>query len=323
MQDDYRIRLNFLPVEGPLPAFRVFRKPRSRFDLRPDEQTASYSFAKGGNADERDFYWVTAAPAEGFIEYRKALDLIHSKGAALPATEETIRRLHSVSRGGIGDAGKYKRKENNIIEVHPGGRRQVRFRTVRPADTPAAMAELVERWQSVLAERTVHPLVALGAFNLDFLCIHPFRDGNGRVSRLLLLLQTYHLGFEVGRYISLERLIEETKERYYETLKLSSAGWHEAKNDPWPYINYLLYTLLDASRTFERRVGEMASPRGEKSGMIKAAIQRATGPFTIGDLQRACPGVSVDMIRHVLKELKDAGKVECVTRGRNARWRGR
>jgi Fic family protein len=255
--------------------------------------------------------------------YRKALDLIHSKGAGLAVTEETIRRLHSISRGGVGDAGEYKRKENDIIEVHPGGRREVRFRTVRPAATPAAMAELVERWHSVLAERTVHPLVALGVFNLDFLCIHPFRDGNGRVSRLLLLLQTYHLGFEVGRYISLERLIEETKERYYETLKLSSAGWHDGKNDPWSYVNYLLYTLLDASRTFERRVGEMAAPRGEKSGMIQAAIERATGPFTIGDLQRACPGVSVDWIRKVLKDLRGDGIVECLGRGPQAQWHRR
>lgn len=255
--------------------------------------------------------------------YRKALDLIHSKGAALPVTEDTIRRLHALSRGGLGDAGEYKQRDNDIIEVHPTGRREVRFRTVRPADTPAAMAGLVERWQAVLAERTVHPLIALGAFNLDFLCIHPFRDGNGRTSRLLLLLQTYHLGFEVGRYISLERLIEQTKERYYETLKFSSAGWHEGRHDPWPYINYVLYTLLDASREFGRRVGETAAPRGEKSGLVKAAIDRAAGPFTVGDLQRECPGVSVDTIRHVLKQLRDAGEVQCVARGRNARWRRR
>jgi Fic family protein len=253
--------------------------------------------------------------------YRKALDLVHSKAAALPITEETIRRLHALSRGGLGDAGEYKQSANDIVEVHPTGRREVRFRTVRPADTPAAMAGLVECWRSVLAMRTVHPLIALGAFNLDFLCIHPFRDGNGRTSRLLLLLQSYHLGFEVGRYISLERLIEQAKDRYYETLKLSSAGWHDGAHDPWPYINYVLYTLLDASREFERRVGETASPRGEKSGLVKAAIERAAGPITLSDLQRECPGVSVDTIRRVLKELREAGEIRCVARGRNARWK--
>src|SRR5262245_23678981 len=166
--------------------------------------------------------------------YRAALDLIHTRGAGLPVSEETVRQLHALSRGGIGDAGEYKQSENDIIEVFPDGRREVRFRTLRAADVPVAMAELIRHWRLVREQRTVQPLIALGAFNLDFLCIHPFRDGNGRVSRLLLLLQIYHLGFEVGRYISLERLIEQTKERYYETLKLSSAGWHAGKHDPWP-----------------------------------------------------------------------------------------
>jgi Fic family protein len=253
--------------------------------------------------------------------YRQALDLIHTRGPDLPMTEETIQHLHFLSRAGIGDAGEYKVSENDIIEVFPGGRREVRFRTVRAADTPAFVAELIERWQSVLENRTVQPLIALSAYNLDFLCVHPFRDGNGRVSRLLLLLQCYHLGFEVGRYISLERLIEQNKERYYETLKLSSQGWHQGKHDPWPYINFLLYTLLDATREFERRVGETASPRGEKAGLVKAAIDQGSATFSVADLKRACPGVSVDMIRHVLKQLKASGKVECIGRGRSAIWR--
>lgn len=156
--------------------------------------------------------------------YRQALDLIHTKGAGLPVTEDTVRQLHSLSRGGVGDAGEYKSSENDIIEVHPGGRREVRFRTVRAADTPGAMAALVASWAAVTHTRSVHPLIALGAFNLDFLCVHPFRDGNGRTSRLLFLLQCYHPGLEVGRYVSLERLVEDSKERYYEALKLSSDG---------------------------------------------------------------------------------------------------
>ena len=114
----------------------------------------------------------------------------------------------------------------------------MRFRTVRPSDDPDGNGRAWSSdWRRCLREQ-VHPLIALAAFNLDFLCIHPFRDGNGRMSRLLLLLQCYHLGFEVGRYISLERLIEQNKERYYETLKLSSQGWHEGEHDPWPYVKY-------------------------------------------------------------------------------------
>jgi Fic family protein len=253
--------------------------------------------------------------------YRQALDLIHTQGAGLPISEEMIRQLHALSRGGLGDAGEYKQTNNDIIEVFPDGRREVRFRTVAAGDTAAAMGELVRRWPEMLTARTVHPLIALGAFNLDFLCIHPFRDGNGRVSRLLLLLLCYHQGLEVGRYISLERLIEQNKERYYETLKLSSEGWHEGRHNPWHYINFLLYTLLDAYKEFERRVGETASPRGEKSALVRTAIARQTGTFSVADLQRECPGVSVDMIRRVLKNLKDAGDVVCTARGRNAVWR--
>jgi Fic family protein len=253
--------------------------------------------------------------------YRKALDLIHTRGPGLTFSEDTIRKLHSLSRSGIGDAGEYKQSENDIIEVFPDGRRAVRFRTVRAGETADYMSEIVQCWREILKHRTVHPLIALGAFNLDFLCIHPFRDGNGRVSRLLLLLLCYHQGVEVGRYISLERLIEQNKERYYETLKLSSDGWHQGKHNPWHYINFLLYTLLDAYKEFERRVGETGSPRGEKTNLILNAIRNAANPFQFADLQKACPGVSTDMIRWVLKNLRASGDIECLGRGQKAKWR--
>jgi Fic family protein len=252
--------------------------------------------------------------------YRKALDLIHTKGKTLPISQAAIQELHALSRGGLGDAGQYKKTENDIIEVQPGGRRQVRFRTVRVKDTPRFIAELIERWDQVLLGRRIPPLLALGMLNLDFLCIHPFRDGNGRVSRLLVLLSCYHAGLEVGRYISLERLIEQNKERYYEVLKLSSEGWHQGKHNPWHYVNFLLYTLKEAYQEFERRAGDLKMPRGEKQGLVVQAIERAPTSFTVADLQRQCPGVSVDMIRHVLKQLRQTGSVECLGRGRNARW---
>ena len=167
------------------------------------------------------------------------------------------------------------------------------------------------------------PLLLSGALVLDFLCIHPFRDGNGRVSRLLMLLQCYQLGFEVGRYVSLERLIEQNKERYYETLEISSQGWHQGKHDPWPYINFVLYTLNGAYREFEQRAGETGAPKGEKTDQVRSAVLRLTGSFSLSDLQRECPGVSVDMIRHVLRLLRTTGEVECLGRGRNAVWRKR
>ena len=255
--------------------------------------------------------------------YRDALKLIHEQGAKLRVTEELIRELHSLCRAGLGDAGLYKERDGDIIEKYPDGRQRVRFVTVKAADTPLYMQALVESWHRCIEERWIHPLVALAAFNLDFLCIHPFRDGNGRVSRLLFLLGCYQLGYEVGRYISLERLVEENKERYYETLELSSQGWHEGKHDPWPLINFLLYILKLAYGEFEQRVGRMASPKGAKTEMIEAAVSSMTDSFTVADLERACPGVSRDLIRKVLRQLKQAGKIESLGRGPGAPWRKR
>ncbi len=253
--------------------------------------------------------------------YRDALKLLHERGAKLNFTEDLILELHSLSRAGLGDAGQYKERDSDIIEKYPDGRQRVRFSTVRAADTPQYMRALIDYWNRNLNDRWVHPLIALAAFNLDFLCIHPFRDGNGRVSRLLLLLGCYQLGYEVGRYISLERLIEENKERYYETLELSSQGWHEGRHDPWPLINFLLYILKLAYGEFESRVGETASPKGAKTEMVEAAIEAQKEPFTISDLERACPGVSRDMVRRVLRQLKQAGRVEPLGRGPGAQWR--
>jgi Fic family protein len=252
--------------------------------------------------------------------YRTALDWIHREGAKIPISEKTILKLHQMSRGEIWDAGKYKEKNVDIVEKLSGGREHIRFKTVEASKTPAFMGKLIEAWHDSLKERNVHPLIALAAFNLDFLCIHPFRDGNGRVSRLLLLLQCYSLNYEVGRYISLERLIEQNKERYYETLEQSSQGWHEGKHDPWPYLNYLLYILKTAYQEFESRVGQMKSPRGAKTEFVEAAIASFEKEFAISDLEKACPGVSRDMIRIVMNRLRKEGRLKVLGRGRDAKW---
>lgn len=145
----------------------------------------------------------------------------------------------------------------DIIETHAGGGSRVRFKSAPARATPAAMARLVALWHDAIKEQWVHPLIVIAGCNLDFLCIHPFRDGNGRVSRLLLLLQCYHLGYEVGRYISLERVIEQHKDRYDETLEQCSRGWHDGKHDPWPFIGYVLFVLREAYKEFEQRVGQL------------------------------------------------------------------
>lgn len=251
--------------------------------------------------------------------YRKALDLIHTRGARLEVSEETIKKLHQLSRGEVWDAGQYKEKNSDIIEHQPDGRTRIRFTTVSAEKTPPMMKNLTEVWEEATKTERFPPLVALANFNLDFLCIHPFRDGNGRTSRLLVLLQCYHLGFEVGRYISLERIIEENKERYYQTLEQSSQGWHEGKSDPWPYINFILSILRLGYKEFEERVGEIPK-RGAKRELITTAIDNMEGPFRIADLQRACPGVGIDHLRKTLNALKKEKKVKCLGKGQSAEW---
>lgn len=257
--------------------------------------------------------------------YRDALTWIHTDAASIPVSGETIKRLHALTRGQIWDAGQFKEKDGDIIERYADGTERVRFRTVRAADTPKAITKLVSDWQTCLEERWVPSPIALAAFNLDFLCVHPFRDGNGRVSRLLWLLQSYHAGYEVGRYISFERLIEQNKERYYQTLEESSQGWHEGKHDPWPYINYVLSILKLAYREFEERVGEIKAPRGSKREQVLMGIarlgERATSGFSIRELEQSCPGVSRDMVRRVLREEQAAGRLECQGKGPAAAWR--
>lgn len=252
--------------------------------------------------------------------YRNALKLIHEHGTTLQVSEDTILRLHKLARGHIWDAGQYKDKDSNIIETYPDGRSRVRFKTVSAARTKSYMTQLCGLWHDSLRERRVHPLILLAASNLDFLCIHPFRDGNGRVSRLMFLLQLYHLGYEVGRYISIERIIEQNKDRYYETLEQSSQGWHQGKHDPWPYINYLLFILKDAYREFEERVGQIGSPKGAKTELILTVIDNQNDSFRVADIQNESPGTGIDMIRKVLKKLQADEKVQCLGRGQSARW---
>jgi Fic family protein len=253
--------------------------------------------------------------------YRDALNLIHTQREKLPVSEETILRLHALSRGQIWDAGKYKEKDGDIIEHFPDGRTRVRFKPTPANKTPAAMTELLRLWDEGVREtRRVHPVVMMGAFNLDFLCIHPFRDGNGRSSRLLLVQQCYHLGLEVGRYISLERVIEQNKERYYETLQASSAGWHEGKHDPWKYINHLLFVLNEAYREFESRLAQVPDPKGAKAELVRAAVERQTTPFRLSAIERECPGVGRDWIRALLREMKKDGLLKVTGHGAGAMW---
>jgi Fic family protein len=253
--------------------------------------------------------------------YQAALSLIHEQHATLVMSPKTILRLHALTRPEIWDSGRFKKEDGEIIEKHPNGRVTVRFRPISAKETPDATARLCTLSDRAIRERQIPPLVIWAAQNLDFLCIHPFRDGNGRVSRLLLLLSLYHLGFTAGRYISLERIIEQNKERYYETLQTSSQGWHQGKHDPWPYINYLLYTLKQVYQEFEARYENTSVPLGEKTAAVRQAIASFVGAFHVSELHKRCPEVSLDMIRKVLKDMALEKSVECLGRGKQAKWR--
>ena len=267
-----------------------------------------------GNARPRD------RSEEEVMGYRRALNEVHAKAARISISADTLKHLHGLCQQGSGDAGHFKRLDNDIIQLIPGEAPKIRFKCVPAKQTAAAVDELCLLYRHAIDQESVSPLIASAALVLDFTCIHPFRDGNGRVSRLLTLLALYQQGHEVGRYISLERLTEESKEDYYETLQRSSQRWHEGKHDLVPWLNFYLAIIRRACTEFEQRVGQIKSPRGAKSALVLDAIRRQPGEFSIGDLQKECPGVSLDMIRHLLKKLRGK-EVECLGRGHQARWR--
>jgi Fic family protein len=252
--------------------------------------------------------------------YRDALEWIHAQGKKILINETTVKKLHRLSRGNVWDAGKYKEKDGDIIERLPSGDVRIRFKTVKAADTPFMIKKLIADYSDLIRHHKVHPLLAVTAFNLDFLCIHPFRDGNGRVSRLLLLLQLYHADIDVGRYISLERLIEEHKERYYETLQLSSIQWHKGRHDPWYYSQFLLYLIKKAYGEFSDRIEKNGRPEGTKTSIVLEQIHRIQSGFSLAQLQDKCPDVSYDMIRKILKKLKSEGKIFALGKGVRAQW---
>ena len=215
------------------------------------------------------------------------------------------------ARAGVGRASK----------LRPGQAPVVRFRCVSADETAAAVDELCQRYRYALDQDQIPPLIAIVALVLDFLCIHPFRDGNGRVSRLLTLLGLYQHGYEVGRYLSLERLIEESREDYYDCLHRSSQRWHDGKHELTPWFNFMLAIIRRGYVELERRVGEVKAPRGAKSAMVLAAVRAQPGEFRLSDLERACPGVGREWIRALLADLRRSGDVSCRGRGPGARWR--
>ena len=254
--------------------------------------------------------------------YRDVLASIHAKPASVRLSTGLIREWHrSLLRYTADKGGAWKAKDNAILEVRPDAKRVVRFKPTSALATPKYMDRLVSLYGESLAEGEVAALLLIASFVLDFLCIHPFTDGNGRIGRLLALLLLYQGGYEVGLYISLERVVEESKETYYDALYKSSQGWHQGEHDLRPWWNYFTGMVTAAYKEFESRVGTIVSARGAKREMVRRAVERLPEEFAIRDLVRACPGISYPTLQRTLHTLRKQRKVKCLGRGPEARWR--
>ena len=257
---------------------------------------------------------------EELAGYRNALDWIFTRKRVTPVSARVILHLHTLAQGrSSGHAGHWKNKDNEIIEILPDGERKLRFKPTSARRTPAMVEKLCANYREVCGSPDIPTLLAVATFVFDFLCIHPFRDGNGRVARLLTTLLLVGHGFQVGRYVSLERIVEESKEGYYRTLAACSKGWHEGTNEIVPWWNYFLGVLHRAYREFERQV-ENAEARPAKSDLVRRAVLAQVGPFTLADLAAQFPAASRQLIKKVLQQMKDAGEVRLTGKGRGARW---
>lgn len=255
--------------------------------------------------------------------YRDVLAMIHESYRYMNLTSGLILQLHKDLMKYVTEAGgRWKSVDNYVKETLQNGEERIRFVPVSAWQTPDAMQELIFHFKEEVDKGYINDLILIAAFILDFLCIHPFLDGNGRMARLLTLLLLCQSGYEVGRYISLEKIIEDSKIQYYDTLYCSSDGWHDGKHDILPWLEYFLSVVLRAYQRFEERIGNLGEERkkGWKKEHVKQIIARLPNTFTYADVAERCPGISRPTISRVLNELGRDGVIECVERGRNARY---
>ncbi len=250
--------------------------------------------------------------------YRDVLNTIHENYDFIPVRPGMILQLHrdlyKFSNSAIG--GSFKSSDNIIAEELPDGTKRVRFQPVPAWETPEAMDSLCSALQEALTDPEMDPLLLIPMFILDFLCIHPFNDGNGRMSRLLTLLLLYRSGYFVGKYISLERLIADSKTTYYEVLQDSSSGWHEGTNDYLPFVRYMLGIVIAAYREFVTRVDVLITRGLSKPERVREIIRSTTGKITKTQIMKQCPDISQKTVERALKELMDNGEIIKIGGGR-------
>ena len=253
--------------------------------------------------------------------YRDVLSVIHENFDAIPITRNYILQLHRIlySHSNNPVAGHTKNVQNYISAAYPDGHMEILFTPPAPYETPGALDRICEEYNRVIGNMELEPLIAIPVFIHDFLCIHPFNDGNGRMSRLLTTLLLYRNGFYVGKYISLEAKIAKNKDLYYEALRASQIGWHEGKEVPVPFIKYLLRTILAAYRDFEDRFALIETKRSALD-TVRLASQNKVGRFSKQDILELCPSLSLSSVEGALRKLVESGELIREGNGKNIRY---
>ena len=254
--------------------------------------------------------------------YRDVLSTIHESYDYIPPKPSMILQLHRDLYKFTGKTigGSYKNSDNVIAEEHSDGSQTVRFQPVPAWETPEAMQKLCDEYDAAVNDSELDPLLLIPMFILDFLCIHPFNDGNGRMSRLLTLLLLYRAGYIVGKYISIEKLIADSKETYYEVLQESSSGWHEETNDYVPFVRYMLGVIVAAYRSFESRVGLLTNDKIKKTDRVREVIRNHIGAITKAEILEQCPDISEITVERSLLELKNEGLIIKIGGGRYTKY---
>ena len=254
--------------------------------------------------------------------YRDVLNTIHESYDYIPLKPSMILQLHRdlFKFEGYDIGGKYKAADNIIEEEDDKGNKFVRFQPMTAWKTPEAIDILCDAFDTALATEQIDPLLLIPMFVLDFLCVHPFNDGNGRMSRLLTLLLMHRSGYIVGKYISIEKLIEKTKEEYYESLQQSSFGWYEEQNDYEPFVHYMLGIIVAAYREFSSRVRLLTTEKMSKPERVREIIRGTVGTITKSEILERCPDISQMTVQRALAELLETEQIVKIGGGRYTKY---
>ena len=255
------------------------------------------------------------------VGYRDVLDIIHENFDVIPISRNYILQMHKILYSHMNNplAGKTKNVQNYISATYPDGHSEVLFTPLSPFETPGALDLICDEYNRVIGNFEVEPIIMIPIFIHDFLCIHPFNDGNGRLSRLLTTLLLYKNGFYVGRYISLESLIARDKAAYYEALNKAGVNWHDGNEDVVPFIKYLLRIILAAYKAFDDRFSIVENKLSAVEMVRKAALQKL-GRFTKQDIRELCPSLSISSIEGSLRKLVEEGELRREGVGRSTKY---